>query len=158
MTDLRRNRLQIRILVHQYQLILEPNATLLLYDRLYGATAMAHSEHFDCEPRKAEGEFLVSAEYEAGYRARVQGSDEYRTATRSWRSGWSDAEHDLKCGVLKSYSDASGKIEPLWTTFGSGRDARWCELPFDRESSPEWKRAWVLADIALGVTARNRRA
>lgn len=119
---------------------------------------MARSEHFDCEPREAEGEFLVSAEYEAGYRARVQGSDDYRTTTRSWRSGWSDADHDVKSGVLKNCSDGSGKIAPLWTTFGAGRHARSCELPFDAESSLEWKCDWVLADITLGVTARNGRA
>ena len=125
---------------------------------LYGATAMAHSEHSDCEPRRAEGEFLVSAEYEAGYRARVQGSEYYRTATRSWRYGWGDADHDLQSGVLSRRSDLSEDTPSASTTFGTGRDARLCELPFYADSTHEWKREWVLADIALGMTAKKSRA
>lgn len=97
---------------------------------------MEHSER-DCTPHRAKDEVLVSVEYEAGYQARIESSEDYRTATPSWRSGWDDADHDLQSGAL---SNCSGHFEPpssQWSNFGTGRDARLCELPFDVKSKPE---------------------
>jgi hypothetical protein len=119
---------------------------------------MDHSEYFDCSPGEPEHEILISAEYEAGYQARLLGSDEYRTATPSWRSGWSDADHDLQSGVLTEGSSDRDQTEGQWSAFGSGWDARLCDLPFAAQGSEDWKRDWILADIALGVTVGKGRA
>lgn len=119
---------------------------------------MGYLEHSDWTRGSAKDELLVSTEYEAGYQARVEGLDEYRTATSSGRSGWSDADHDLQTGVL---TNCSGRFEDTysnWSTFGSGCYARSCELPFDLQSDCNWKREWVLADIALGIAAKKGRA
>ncbi len=119
---------------------------------------MEHSEHFDCTPRDAHDDLLVSAEYEAGHQARREGSEDYRTATPSWRSGWRDADHDLRCGLLSNCCHLLDQTEPHWSALGSGWDARSCELPFDQQSSCDWKREWVLADIAIGMAANRGKA
>ena len=118
---------------------------------------MEHSEHFDCTPHRAKDGGLVSAEYEAGYRVRVEGSGDYRSATQSWRSGWSDADHDFQSGVLSNCSGCFEDADSQWSTFGSGWNARLCDLPFDVQSGCDWKREWVLADITLGIAMKKGR-
>ena len=59
----------------------------------------------------ANDEALVSAEYEAGSQARLGGSEYYRTASPSWRSGWTDVDHDLQCGeIVEALAFRSGKV------------------------------------------------
>lgn len=119
---------------------------------------MEHSEQFHRAPRATEHKVLISPEYEAGYQARLEGFGEYRTATPSWRAGWSDADHDLQSGVLNMRPESREGVNPQLSTFGTGWDARLCELPFAPQSNEDWKREWILADIALGMIARKGRA
>lgn len=109
------------------------------YHRQYKALIMEHSEHFDCSPRRAD-EVLVSVQYEAGITLVLQVFGHHFTATPSWRAGWNDADHDVQSGVLNSRSAWSESTSSQWSTFGTGWDARLCELPFDVHSSPDWKR------------------
>jgi hypothetical protein len=116
---------------------------------------MAHSEHFDCQPHRAEGEFLVSAEYEAGYRARVQGSDDYRAATRSWRSGWSDADHDVQRGELNNRSNAAGRSSRCGLRSGPVGMRASASCRSMQTAVMAGSETGLLADIALGVIARK---
>ena len=48
---------------------------------------MAHSEEFNQTANNKNQAVWVTAEYEAGYVARLQGTAEFTTATPSWRTG-----------------------------------------------------------------------
>ena len=85
-------------------------------------------------------------EYEAGYAARHENQPFSLTATRSWQSGWTDADREIK----KPWATTAIQQDPL-PFFGTGSRARREGLPFDTSRTEEWKRAWIEADIALGI-------
>ncbi len=92
---------------------------------------------------------LVSDEYESGYRARQTDATEFKTATRSWRAGWQDANRELENLKEPIEKEFKVKEQANWSLFGSGRQARLCDLPFDEVRSDAWKRDWILTDIDL---------
>ncbi|AFL89287.1 hypothetical protein Terro_3055 [Terriglobus roseus DSM 18391] len=105
---------------------------------------MGNSEHMAEEPA---GQIVQHPEeYEAGYAARHENQSFSLTATRSWQSGWTDADRELK----KPLGRDSIQQEPL-PFFGTGSQARREGLPFDTSRTEEWKIAWIEADIALGL-------
>lgn len=120
---------------------------------------MAHSEEFHRTPDRVEQRAWVSEEYEAGYQARLQEIAEFKTATPCWRAGWQDAHRELTVcgGPLLSKHIEQDSIPEQWSLYGTGQDARLCELPFDENREESWKRSWIQADIALGLKARRRR-
>lgn len=119
---------------------------------------MAHSEDFRRTPDRVEPQVWVPDEYEAGYQARFQNMAEFRTATACWRAGWQDADRELTAcgGLLLPCDGEKDSVPEQWSLYGTGRDARLCELPFDEIRSETWKRSWVETDIALGMAARRR--
>ena len=120
---------------------------------------MADSESFERTPDKIQSHTHVPDEYEAGYRARELGLTEYKTATRSWRAGWQDADHEaIRSGLSLHVATQNDGAPAQWSLYGTGRQARACELPFDVDRGDAWKRSWVQADILLGLVERNRRS
>ncbi len=99
---------------------------------------------------------LVSDEYESGYRARQMDASEFKTATRSWRAGWQDADREL--GNRKETSEKHCVVQEQanWSLFGSGRQARLYDLPFDEDRSDAWKREWIMTDINAKITRGYR--
>ena len=93
------------------------------------------------------GQESADEEYDAGYAARFHDEADCGSATANWRAGWSDADRDL----AKTEEEGIPTQAPL-RFFESGSLARRCGLPFDPFSSEEWKRDWVEADVAIGIT------
>lgn len=118
---------------------------------------MADRDFFRNTPDGIEDCALVANEYEAGYRMRLDGETEFKTATASWRAGWQDADRELlQAGFTLSNTRSSAPICEQWSLYGTGSQARACELPFDVNRGEAWKRSWVAADIQLGLTERQR--
>src|SRR4030088_812816 len=58
---------------------------------------MAQTEHFDLKPDGGIPRgYTSSDEYQAGYEARLRDEAEYHTATLWWRTGWADADRELR--------------------------------------------------------------
>jgi hypothetical protein len=115
---------------------------------------MAQPEYFDRVPYSDKEQAWASDEYDAGYRARLRDGAEYHTATYCWRTGWQEADRDLQLGTAMPAGDCDDVVEVTWSDFGTGQDARVCELPFDESQVEAWKRSWVQADIAIGLPRR----
>ena len=74
---------------------------VLLYHRPRRLT-MARPEQFDLMPDNGGPRgYTSSEEYLAGYEARVRNESESHTATPWWRTGWADAERELRSGAAK---------------------------------------------------------
>ena len=112
---------------------------------------MAHSEHTYKEPNDNAEKVWISEEYEAGYGARFQGVAECMTATRCWLAGWQEADREIGAAVLTQGEPSHTEPIAPWSLFGTGRQARACDLPFDAFSPDDWKRSWVKADIAMSL-------
>lgn len=118
---------------------------------------MADSESLEHRPNEIDRDSLVANEYESGYRMRLEGEAEFRTATPSWRAGWQDADRELRrSGYTLRNSTSEAPLAEPWSLYGTGRQARACELPFDVNRGEAWKRSRVEADIALGFAKRRR--
>ena len=115
---------------------------------------MAQSEHFDLMPDGSNPRgYTSSDEYQAGYEARLRDEAEFYTATRWWRTGWAEADREIRSGVVRS--PAQGNVTSmLWSSFGMGKHARTCELSFDENQAESWKRSWVQSDIAISLSCR----
>ena len=112
---------------------------------------MANAEDANRELHPNESRAFVAEEYEAGYQGRFQNVAECVTATPCWRAGWQEADREIAIAVRSEQTEATS--EP-WSLYGTGHQARTCELPFDEYSADSWKRSWVQADITLGTSAR----
>jgi hypothetical protein len=112
---------------------------------------MARSEHIYKEPKDGLEKVWIPEEYEAGYGARFQGVSECRTATRCWLAGWQEADREIGTAVLSEGVPWNTEPTAPWSLFGTGRQARACELPFDQFSPDDWKKSWVEADIAMSL-------
>jgi hypothetical protein len=118
---------------------------------------MARSEQFDLMPDNSGPRgYTSSEEYQAGYEARMRNEAESHTATLWWRTGWADAERELRSGAAKPLVERKS-IEVTWSSFGSGEQARICQLPFDERQTESWKRNWVQTDVAISFGPRQNR-
>jgi hypothetical protein len=116
---------------------------------------MARSEQFDLMPDNGGPRGYTSSEqYQAGYDARVRNEAESHTATPWWRTGWADAERELRSGIAKPLVEGKTTEVP-WSSFGSGEQARIFQLSFDENQADSWKRNWVQTDIALSLGSRR---
>jgi hypothetical protein len=118
---------------------------------------MERSEQFDLLPDNGGPRgYTSSEEYQAGYEARMRNEAESHTATAWWRTGWADAECELRSGAAKLLVEGKA-IEVPWSSFGSGELARICQRSFDENQADTWKRNWVLTDIAISLGSRRNR-
>ncbi len=108
---------------------------------------MADSEH-GAEELSEEKLMAVSEQYEAGYAARYHNEPMSVGATGSWQAGWSDASRELG-----SFEQIFAPAQVSLQFCGTGEEARRRGLPFDASCSEVWKRDWIEADIALGISA-----
>jgi hypothetical protein len=116
---------------------------------------MAQTEHFDRIPyNDSEQQTWASDEYEAGYQARLRDAAEYHTATLCWRTGWQEADRDLQIGNAMPTGESDDIFRPRWSDFGTGQDARACELPFDDSQARPGSEAGP-ADIAIRLVLRR---
>jgi hypothetical protein len=119
---------------------------------------MARSEQFDLMPDNGGPRGYTSSEqYQAGYDARVRNEAESYTATLWWRTGWAEAERELRSGVAKPFVEGKATEVP-WSSFGSGEQARICQLSFDENQADSWKRNWVQTDIAISLGSRRTKS
>lgn len=117
---------------------------------------MADSEQVNRSPCKANSNW-VSEEYEAGYWAGHHGVVEFQSATHSWRSGWQDAQRELRAMGASVYPIVGEDLIPAqWSLYGTGAAARAYGLPFDEERSDPWKRSWIRRDIDFGLKKREQ--
>ena len=114
---------------------------------------MANSEHTSRSLNHGVEWSWITEEYEAGYEARFQGVAECGTATPCWRTGWQDADREMAGAALAEGTNLDATAP--WTLFGTGQQARACELPFDELSPDSWKKSWVEADITLSLAMRK---
>ena len=118
---------------------------------------MAQTGHFDLLPDGGIPRGSTSSEeYQAGYEARLRDEAEYHTATLWWRTGWADADRELRSGAAKAHIEQSEVPGMGWSSFGSGHQARMCQLSFDENQAEAWKRDWVRADIAISLGPRRK--
>jgi hypothetical protein len=116
---------------------------------------MARSEQFDLMPDNGDPRSYTSSdEYQAGYESRMRNEGESHTATPWWRTGWADAESELRSGVAKLVVESKAE-EVRWSSFGSGEQARICQLSFDENQADSWKQNWVQTDIAISLGSRR---
>jgi hypothetical protein len=109
---------------------------------------------------QAELKIWVSAEYEAGRAACLDGLARSESETICWRMGWQDADISLTqdTGCQDQQGQSSVGLDPLlgWSLYTVGRIARAKGLPFGVDSPEAWKYGWIQMDIHLGVSdARN---
>ncbi len=105
---------------------------------------------------QAELKIWVSAEYEAGFSARLDGTERSGSETICWRMGWQDADISL----TQEARDQSALDQPStinarvlgWSLYTLGRIARANSLPFGVDSPEAWKRGWIQMDIQLGIS------
>ncbi len=121
---------------------------------------MADTEHTSQELSQSIAETRRAEEFEAGYRARLEGVPECRAATLCWQAGWQEADSDSKTAATAAawttHTNSEARIP--WSFFGTGRQARLCDLPFDELCPDNWKKSWVEADIAVGLPQRHGNA
>jgi hypothetical protein len=118
---------------------------------------MAQTEHFDLKPDGGIPRgYTSSEEYQAGYEARLRDEAEYHTATLWWRTGWADADRELRSGAAKPHIEQGEAPGMRWSNFGTGQQARICQLPFDENQAEAWKRNWVQTDIAISLAHRAK--
>jgi hypothetical protein len=119
---------------------------------------MARSEQFDLIPDNGGPWGYTSSEhYQAGCDARVRYEGESHTATSWWRTGWADADSELRSRVAKLVVESKAE-EVRWSNFGSGEQARICQLSFDENYADSWKQNWVQTDIAISLGSRRSNA
>src|ERR1700674_1880980 len=88
---------------------------------------MARIGHFDLIPDGGIPRgYTSSEEYQAGYEARLRDEDEYHTATLWWRTGWADADRELRSGAAKPHTEQGEALGMRWSNFGTGQQARIC--------------------------------
>jgi hypothetical protein len=117
---------------------------------------MARTGHFDLIPDGGIPRgYTSSEEYQAGYEARLRDEEEYHTATLWWRTGWADADRELRSGAAKPHTEQREALGMRWSNFGTGQQARICQLSFDENQAEAWKRDWVQADIAISLLHRE---
>lgn len=121
---------------------------------------MADSEHTYKKLGQGAAETRNAEEYEAGYKARLEGVPECLAATPCWRAGWQEADSDSEtaAGATANTMYTNTEVRTPWSLFGTGRQARICNLPFDELCPDSWKRSWVEADIAVGLSQTQRSA
>ncbi len=113
-------------------------------------------EYVDDIAEQAELKVWVSAEYEAGFASRLNGSARLRSETICWHMGWQDANISL----TQEARDQSALDQPStinarvlgWSLYTLGRIARANGLPFGIDSPEVWKHGWIQMDIQLGVS------
>lgn len=105
----------------------------------------------------AAGDVWESAEYAAGYRARMSEIPDQENANKTWRCGWEDADTEILEVERHRRAIAEGREDDYPETWALlldlGGDARVNGLPFDAGRSEPWREGWILADINLGVYA-----
>jgi hypothetical protein len=117
---------------------------------------MAQIGHFDLIPDGGiPGGCTSSEEYQVGYEARLQDEAEYHTATLWWRTGWADADRELRSGAARPHIQQGQAPGMRWSDFGTGQQARIYQLSFDENQAEAWKRDWVQADIAMSFVHRG---
>ncbi len=113
---------------------------------------MADREQDFGTPDQPGAEGWMPEEYEAGYRSRLENTDEFKTATYCWRAGWQDADRELRASGHQEAKEMMNEAAPAqWSSYGTGRLARICGLPFDADRSDAWKQSWVQTDIELSL-------
>ena len=118
---------------------------------------MAQTEQFDLIPDGGIPRgYTSSEEYQAGYEARLRDEAEYHTATLWWRTGWADADRELRSGAARPRIEQGEALDMRWSNFGTGRQARICQLSFDENQAEAWKRNWVQTDIAISLAHRGK--
>jgi hypothetical protein len=118
---------------------------------------MAQSEHYDLMPDGGAARGYTSCEeYQAGYEARLRDEAEYHTATRWWRTGWAEADRELRSGIVRRPIEQSEGQDTRWSNFGTRQQARICQLAFDENQAEVWKRNWVQTDIAISLAPRRK--
>jgi hypothetical protein len=118
---------------------------------------MARIGHSDLVPDGGISRgYTSSEEYQAGYEARLRDEAEYHTATLWWRTGWADADRELRSGAARSHTQRGEAPGIRWSNFGTGLQARICQLPFDENQAEAWKRDWVQTDIAISLVRRGK--
>ncbi len=128
---------------------------------------MADSEDFPQAAETANLFDFIPDQHESGYEARLRGSGDFQSATLSWRAGWRDADIELRARALAREIFVPDEPAPRnprecslermtehWDAAEAGRNARVCELPFEKKANVEWKRSWVKTDIRLALDAR----
>lgn len=118
---------------------------------------MADTEHTSQELSQSVAETRRAEEYEAGYKARLEGVPECLAATLCWQAGWHEADSDTESAVtaIVDTMHTNAEVRTPWSLFGTGREARVCNLPFDELCPDSWKRSWVEADIDVGLSQRR---
>jgi hypothetical protein len=117
---------------------------------------MAQTEQFDLIPDGGIPRgYTSSDEYQAGYEARLRDEAEYHTATPWWRTGWADADRELRSCAARPRIEQGEALEMRWSNFGTGQQARICQLSFDENQAEAWKRNWVQTDIAISLAHRR---
>jgi hypothetical protein len=88
-----------------------------------------------------------SAEYAAGYRARLTAIPNSEEAHHCWRSGWDDADTEMLESARHGRVIAEDREDDYPDTWGllfdAGGDARVNGIPFDDERTAPWKVGWI---------------
>ena len=116
---------------------------------------MADSEHTYKEPKDCVAEARTAEAFEAGYKARLAGVPECHAATSSWQAGWQEADRETAGSGTAETVQINTDVRTPWSLFGTGKEARICDLPFDELCPDTWKRSWVEADITIGLVKRQ---
>ena len=97
-----------------------------------------------------------SEEYQAGYEARLRDEAEYHTAPLCGGVPGGLMRIESLSGAARSHPEGGEASGIRWSNFGTGQQARICQLSFDENQAEAWKRDWVQTDIAISLVHRGK--